>query len=1274
MHLGIDIGSVSLKAVLLDDQKRVVEKHYVRTHGQPMETALAVLRDMTSRVPVDETGAKPGAIHGLACTGTGGKLLAKVMGLEFVNELVAQSRATGVLHPHVRTIIEIGGEDSKLILIEHNPKTNRTRLRDFAMNAICAAGTGSFLDQQAARLGIAIENEFGELALKSKKPPRIAGRCSVFAKSDMIHLQQEGTPVHDIIAGLCYALVRNYRSNIAKGKELEKPISFQGGVAANKGIVRAFEDVLELQPGELLIPEHYAWMGAIGAVLALLDAGHRSPLKGLKPLEEYLHARHVVAERHRPLVADNYPIVYETQPVAAKIDAYVGVDVGSISTNVVVIDKENRVLARRYLMTAGRPLEAVTRGLYEVGQEVGDKVIVRAVGTTGSGRYLTADFIGADVAKNEITTHATAAAEVNPHVDTIFEIGGQDSKYVSLENGAIVDFNMNKVCAAGTGSFLEEQAEKLGISIIEQFGQLALGAQSPVQLGERCTVFMESDLNRHQQQGVEKDNLVGGLSYSIVYNYLNKVVEDRKIGDVIFFQGGVAANRAVKAAFEAVVGRKIIVPPHHDMMGAIGSAMIARAETTGPSQFKGFDLRHRKYELTVVECKDCANQCELRRVDVQGEQPLYYGSRCGKYDEEKRGAKKGTDLPRLFRERRAALFHSYPKDKPDRPTGERVGIPQIGTFFELFPMYKAFFTELGFEVVTSRDTNRTVIHSGTEHSTAEACFPIKVAYGHVLDVLEKRVDYLFMPSVINMPHACSEFVHSYTCPYVQSLPYLIRAAIDVEAHGAKVLAPIIHLEWGERDVDRAFVKLARRLGASRQRAIEALRVAREAQRQFYAALDRRGREALEGLSDSSQAMVIISRPYNGCDSGLNLNLPDKLRDLGVLAIPMDFLPLRLDEVANDYPHMYWKYGQKILAAAKLIAQNPRLHALYITNFGCGPDSFISKFFQKELGGKPYLTIEIDEHSADVGAITRCEAFLDSVRNARKVGRRERPVVKDRPLRPIVRGRKRTVYVPYMDDHGSLLAAAMRANGMDAEALPLSDEKSLELGRKHTSGRECYPCIITTGDILKKVFEQGFNPSASAFFMPSAFGPCRFGQYNQFHRMLLDDLGFHDVPMVVLDQTKGYDESVRNLGPRFRKLAWNGIVFTDLLQKLARQTRPYEVNKGETDRVYEELLRRAAQVVQANGDLRRLAFDAREAFDSIPVDRSAPKPRIGVVGEIFVRCNQFTNNFVVRRIEKLGGEVASATVQEWLDYTGHCRRKDHLRERNFRGYVKEVLTG
>jgi len=1329
MFLGIDIGSIAAKVVVLNKNSEVVESHYVRTHGQPFETVLNILKDLSQRLE---------KIEFIATTGTGGKTLSSIIDAVFTNEIVSQATGTSRFYPQVKTIIEIGGEDAKIIKIETTSKGN-VRIIDFAMNTICAAGTGSFLDQQASRLGIPIE-DIGKESLKSTHPAIVAARCSVFAKTDMIHLQQVGTPVSDIIAGLCFAMARNFKSNIAKGITLERPIAFQGGVAANQGMVRAFKEVLEISENDLIIPDHFALMGAIGTVLAVVPSFNPESVREKKELkdsihllEKYLSERKLDLKTLSPLKSDGYQIqteTYQLKNTNDKIEAYLGVDVGSISTNVVVIDKNNNVLSRRYLMTAGKPIEAVRQGLLEVGREIADKVIIKGGGSTGSGRHLTGEFFGADVIKNEITSHARASAAVDPKVDTVFEIGGQDSKYISLKDGVVIDFTMNKVCAAGTGSFLEEQAEKLAVKIDQEFAQRAFCSNAPCSLGERCTVFMESQLNYYKQLGVLKDDLLSGLAYSIVENYLNKVVEKRRIGERIFFQGGTAFNRAVKSAFEQIVGKKIIVPPHHDILGAIGVAMLAKEEkqlSNYNSRFKGFDLRHINYESTSFECKDCPNNCEIHQVKFAELTPkkanpaplpsaqnngikqdltenqinplnpvvrtLYYGSRCGKYDDKDDTAIKHPKLkiPNLFKERQKMLLNvdsGIRNSEFDTPHPAlripRVGIPRASVFFDLYPLWNAFFSELGFEVVLSDTTNRSIIKKGVENVVAEPCFPIKTAHGHIINLLAKEIDYLFLPFQVNMPPLTEHFERSYNCPYIQALPDTTKSAIDYDKYKVKILRPVFHMDRGSKEIKKTLWQLAKsieHITLSPKLIKFAINKAFEAQQRFDDWQTKRGKEILDQYvlsKDSQPAVVLVSRSYNSYDTGLNLNLVEKLQKLGILVIPIDFLPLNSigEETGKDYPYMYWRSGQKILAAANYIARQKNLFAVYLTNFNCGPDSYITKFFEKEMHGKPYLSLEIDEHSADVGMLTRCEAFIDTIKNARTTAYTYKKITPTVSFSSLSRD-GRTLYIPYMDDHGYIVAAALRAAGIKAEPLEPSDEQSLIIGRKHTSGRECFPSIITTGDILKKSYSPDFKDGKSAFLMPSAKGPCRFGQYNKLHRMVLDEIGLTDVSLITFDQTNDFHKDLAVLGStRFRRNVWNGLVLMDLIQKLARETRPYEIAKGETNEVYKKTLKELESFV-ANGNSHKNIDDFTKEiikqFDAIKTDRTIPKPKIGIVGEIYVRSNPFTNNYVVNSLEKLGAEVSLPPFEEWLDYIDYEREEDYLLNKDYLSYLKQKLT-
>ncbi len=1262
LYVGIDVGSISANTVVVDENRRVLREHYSRTKGQPLRTVLAVLKDVLGSIPQDQ-------IAGTYFTGMGGKLLSELLEGEFINEIIAHARSIEQFHPHVRTIIDVGGEDSKMILVER--EGNRLKISDFAMNTLCAAGTGSFLDQQASRLGLTIE-EFGELALRSENPPRIAGRCSVFAKSDMIHLQQIATPDYDIVAGLCYALARNFKSNVGKGRTFNRPITFQGGVAANVGMRRAFLDVLELEERDLIIPEHFASMGALGAIWVGLDNGLERPFQGLERLERHLagdqeergsHRRLSVSAQHEDRV---YPIRRDLLR-SERIEAYLGLDVGSISTNLVVIDRGGNLLAKRYLMTAGRPIDAVRTGLTEIDSEIGNRVDVQGVATTGSGRYLTADFVGADIVRNEITAQATAAAYIDPEVDTIFEIGGQDSKYISLDSGVVVDFEMNKVCAAGTGSFLEEQAERLGISIKQQFGQMALSAKEPVRMGERCTVFIESDLVHHQQRGASTDDLVAGLSYSIVENYLNRVVGDRRVGNRIFFQGGTAFNHGVVAAFEQVLGKPIIVPPHHDVTGAIGAALLAMKERTWEgSRFKGFDLSQRKYEINTFECKGCENLCLIRKVSVEGEKPLFYGSRCEKYDVIKRT--KGSDLPDLFAERETLLFAPCPGEEDLSPDASVIGIPRILNFYEFLPFWRAFFTDLGYRVVLSDPTNKELVRKGVETVAAETCFPIKVAHGHVLDLLEREVKRIFLPSIVNLRSPLPDVPVSTLCPYVQSFPYAVKASIDFKSFGAEVLQPVIHFGWERKDLVKELVRFGKVLGCGASRVRKAHARAEENQARFQDAILRRGREVLADLAPGQKLMVIIGRPYNTCDCGVNLDLPRKLRDLGELAIPMDFLSL--DDMAHrqGIKEMYWRYGQKILCAGYLAKGSPQLHGIYISNFGCGADSFISHFFRDLHKGKPYLQLEIDEHSADAGAITRCEAFLDSLKNVKSL-----IATSEKPQARAVTDRTRKIYIPYMCDHAYATAAALRACGVDADVFSESDEETLNWGRKFTTGKECYPCILTTGDMVKIVKRKDFEPNRAAFFMPSGNGPCRFGQYHRFHRLVLDELGFHDVPIYSPDQDESLYSDFDIMGGKFLRLGWKGIVAVDLLTKKLLETRPYEKNPGETNRVYEEGLSLVCKTIEEGQNLEEAMIEARDRFDAIETIGNGQKPLIGIVGEIYVRSNRFANEDVLDKVEQFGGEAWLAPISEWIHYINAMGRRRSLKRKHFSNLLKIALT-
>ena len=1206
--LGIDVGSTSSDVVVLDGQRQIVYSSYKRTKGRGVQTLVWQLEELFKTVSIDR-------IESAAATGSASRLITPLLDIPYINEVSAQAEAIAQLYPHFSqaTVIEMGGQDSKLIFLK--TESNRLTVAGFALNSACAAGTGSFLDQQAQRLGVSIEDEFGKMALSAKSIPTLAGRCSVFAKSDMIHLQQQATPTEEIIAGLCLALARNLKSNLGRGREFIKPIIFTGGVAANIGVVRAIEQALELQSGQLIVPKEHFFTGAVGAILASQDTNKNNGKLKIDRLYEYLNSQAGIlanAPRREPL---SRPVFASPQgnirrlPADGneKLEAYLGVDVGSISTNVVVIDNQKNVLAKAYLMTAGKPLEAVKKGLQMAMEELSGRVWIKGAATTGSGRYLTGDFIGADIVINEITAQATGAAIVCPEVDTIFEIGGQDSKFIALKDGVVVDFEMNHACAAGTGSFLEEQAERLGISIKDEFASLAFQSTAPIKLGERCTVFMESDLLDYQQQGAETKDLVAGLAYSIVANYLNRVVGRRKLGDNICFQGGTAFNKAVWAAFEKVLGKPVRVPDHHEVTGALGAAAIAEdymkkqgeKNIAASSRFRGFEnLVEIKYEIESFACEHCSNNCEIKKVILAGCEPLYYGSRCDRYNVSK--VKKLKRTAPAFEYRWQMLRHFARLDEPARSSRkEKIGIPMALISWQYLPLFSVFFKTLGFEPCITAPTGRSTVKKGIESVIAEPCFPVKVAFGHIVELIEQEVDYIFLPSIVTLESSFELNRTSKLCPYVQSLPYQTKAAFAHKMGRTKILSPVIRLGDGQKKLVESFVKLAAQLKIRPALAGQALKEAFAAQKTFEKSLVERGGEMLSSAKDTERLFVLISRPYNGCDSQINLRLADKLAELGVNMIPMDMLSF--DDVPlgdkDLHSRIYWGWGQRILRAAEIIKRNRRLFAVYLSNFSCGPDSFLMTFFKDIMADKPCLFLELDEHSADTGLVTRLEAFLDSLSHYKP-----KETVRTQTVKTMESISNRKIFIPYMGDCSYGMAAAMKAHGRSAEVMKSADEEGLLIGRRFTTGKECLPCAITTGDMLTVAQGKDFDPARSAFFMPSTSGPCRLGVYNCLQRLVLRYAGLDEVTIVSPNQdTSFYEEFAGSTGKgrsRFMLDAWIAMIGIDLLGKLLLKIRPYAKDKEIVRQLYDECLRvwlDAAENRMPFGRRKKLMADFAQIF-------------------------------------------------------------------------------
>lgn len=965
------------------------------TRGEPVETARRLLDEFRNTFEHLE-------IVNVCVTGSGGNALSTLLGVPFENSFRAIAQAAGTLYPDVQTVLELGGETARYMRIEVNSQ-QLVRIVDYEKNGDCAAGTGAFIEQQAARLKYSLE-EVGEAVLQAEKAALIAGRCSVFAKTDMVHAQQKGYSPPAILRGLCEAVVRNFKSSVCKGKQIPPKVLFAGGLALNKGVVAALRQVFELDGESLIIPPFPAAIGAIGCALIERKRQEVASLESV-PERQIIAApwgphrantvKHVNPGRLSPLSTDNVlflrdrVVPYSFEGKALPVDVYLGIDVGSVSTNLVLIDDDDNLIKEIYVRTDGRPIEVVNRGLRDIEAELGSRVRVRAVGTTGSGRELIGALVGADAINDEITAHKTGALYISERlqeqkVDTIFEVGGQDSKFISIDDGVVVDFSMNEACAAGTGSFLEEQAERLGISIVKEFSALAFASAAPVQFGERCTVFIESDINTHTHRGTEKADVVAGLAYSIALNYLNRVVRGRKIGNVIYFQGGTAYNDAVAAAFAMLLEKRIIVPPHNGVVGAIGMAILARekvrcngqprAAVHSPTSFRGFRPDLTGYSTHQFTCKACSNYCEIQQVRV-GKEKTFWGDKCSdKFRKNTKVDRKAT-IPDLLAFREKLLLENCSQDGDG--SKPQIGIPRALTFYTRFPFFNAYFTELGFQVVLSDPSNREVVDAGVEATAVEPCFPVKLANGHILNLLRKNVEHVLVPNIIDGEMDNSTLA-PYACPWTITLPYVARCQAAFERARDRFLMPMLHFSRGTDWVKKELASFARTLEVSSAESNRAAECAFEAQRRFWATLGSKGAEVLDALREmKEQAIVIVGRAYNVYDRTVNLNLAGKLRDYyGINVVPFDFFDLEQFDVRTVHENMYWHCGKQILQAALALKQLPLAHIIYITNFKCGPDSYV-KHYVAEASGKSFLALQFDGHSNDAGMVTRCEAYLHS---------------------------------------------------------------------------------------------------------------------------------------------------------------------------------------------------------------------------------------------------------------------------------------------------------
>lgn len=1007
-YIGIDAGSVSVNSVVMSCDREILhESPYYRHFGKIEEA----VHDSLIKA-FEQFGEEN--IKAVAFTGNHGEKLSRKLGAFYEFETISQIKGALFIHPDVKSIISMGGQDTALFQVNHSNGT--WNLEHFNTNGPCASGTGSFIDQQAQRLATSIYDkrkitsdqdidkilsDFITLGLESDNPSQVACRCTVFTKSDMIHLQNKGERLENIIYGLHLGNARNYISTIVTNRILEDPILFLGGLSMNEIQVKAFRQYFP----ELIVPGYSSSAGAIGVALQAMEQGIENRVDPglLKEQGRDAYDTLPLAERLE-IRKTHFDEDNEVRVVLSgdEIPAYLGLDIGSTTTKYAIIDEEGEIIHKSYVHTRGKPIEVTQSLLKTIRDEADKRIVINGIATTGSGRNVVGDFLNADLIIDEITAHARGAVEIDSEIDTIFEIGGQDSKYISVTNSYPLDFDMNKVCAAGTGSFLHELANKYGINIAGEFQEIALSSENPIKLAERCTVFMESDLVSYHQKGALQNDLIGGLCYAIANNYLNRVVGKRKIGNRIMFLGGPSLNKGVVAAFENILGQGMIVPKHREVLGAYGAALRLK-EIMGSS--KGESKRSRDIESAISDRMEytekictvdqlCHNQCKLKIYDFDGRRSVW-GGECGRYDVVRNTGKKETNFFKL----RDDILHQYIAGLydviSDEPRPEIDGKPTVGIQRSLYTLQTAvlwihFFDRLGFRAVLTGPTNTHISEMGIESMTAETCYPVKVSHGHVKELIGKT-KYLFLPVLVDM-ETKAENEKGFYCPFVQSNKFMVRAALDID--DKSIIGPILHLK---NDLATQAIEMAEQtsgiLGKSPAEIKEAFNYGMKHYKAFLREIHETGDEIIRNHDHDEPLVVVTGRPYNLYDERLNLRLGQNFAKIGLKALPMDFINVSGVDL-SDFPNMYWGFGGQILRTAKYIKANRNYFGLHLTNFSCGADSFIEHFYKHVMQEKPSLILELDEHSAVAGVMTRLEAYKNVIENVMEKYRGQRAENRD----------------------------------------------------------------------------------------------------------------------------------------------------------------------------------------------------------------------------------------------------------------------------------------
>ncbi|MDJ0828759.1 MAG: acyl-CoA dehydratase activase [Desulfobacterales bacterium] len=1150
----------------------------------------------------------------------------------------------------------------------------------------CASGTGEFFLQQLRRMNVSLK-EAAQWAV-SQDPYAVSGRCSVFCKSDCTHATNKGIPKAKVTAGLCQMMANKILELLKKVER--QNIMVTGGTAQNKMMIEYLRREI---PG-LIVPNEAPYFEALGAALWALNRTTK-PFPGFDRL---FNPEATSFESLLPLQEFEELVEFKSvaqDEIQSNDQCILGLDVGSTTTKAVLLRKtDNAILASVYLRTNGDPVGASRNCYQSILSQISNKidpntVAISGLGVCGSGRQIAGLHALTDGVINEIIAHATAAVYFDSQVDTIFEIGGQDAKYTYITNAVPSDYAMNEACSAGTGSFLEESAlETLGVKM-EDIADIAMQGHQPPNFNDQCAAFIASDIKNAIHEGIAHNDIVAGLVYSICMNYANRVKGNRPVGEKVFMQGGVCYNRAVPLAMAALVGKPIIVPPEPGLMGAFGVALEVKkrieAGLLKPQRFDLADLVQRDidYNKSFI-CKggkeQCDRRCDIAMINIEGTQ-YPFGGACNRYYNLRHMIKHDVATLDLVRIRQKLIFEKY-AGKLDLNSGQqqrgRIGLNRSFLINTYYPFYSTFFAELGYETVLPDEPSQ----AGIDLRGAPFCFPAELTHGffHSLLAMPDPPDFIFLPHFKAVPSQSQE-LNSEVCPLVQSETYYLRSAFKekiefLKKEGVQLLTPVIDFSKDMHARNNALIDTAvKKLGVRRGYARKAFQKAVARQEQCLKELKAIGARALAALEEDpdQMAIVILGRPYNSFVDEAHMGIPHKIASRGFMVMPLDFLPLEDEQTKR---HMYWGMGQLIVKAARFVKKHPQLFATYITNFSCGPDSFVIGYVRDIMGRKPSLTLELDSHTADAGLETRIEAFIDIVAAYRRLLADQAISVETKRFNPArfvlnngdahvfsssgemlsLTDPRVTMLLPSMGRIGSeVFAAVLRGRGFNAKAHEPSNENVLKLGRANTSCKECLPLILTTGTLLNYIRNGKRDDEVVLYFMFTGSGPCRFGQYRIFMEDLIRRQEIADVALFSLTSENSYI----GMGEGFDRIGWWAVVISDVLEDIRAMLLANAQNTDAAQRLFEKELCLIIGELET-GDYTAIEHQlarTAESLQQIPLKRSPEAvPTILLAGEIFVRRDGLSRQYLTEKLAAMGFATICSPVAEWVLYANYLVKK------------------